>query len=247
MKRSKAGIIIQARMSSTRLPNKVLLPFFENKSILKIILETVEPLNITSVIATSTKASDDKIEEFANKNNVPLFRGDLSNVLNRTISCAKLFGFQKVIRVCADNPFLQEIFLSEILKFDEENSDYVSHFTRDGFPVILKHFGLFPELVSVKSLIEVSKSYKSKYNEEHVTSGVYNNSDHFNINKIFLPDFLELNRSLRFTVDTAEDFSLMQKVYIDYLKNNKEIKQTIEKLDKETIRLMKRNIKHQKK
>jgi len=100
-------IIIQARLSSSRLPRKVLMPFVNNKSILQILIENL--LKVFSkdqiILATTKSDIDDELEKFAINNKLNYFRGEESNVLKRFIDCAEHFKVSNIIRVCADNPF----------------------------------------------------------------------------------------------------------------------------------------------
>ena len=103
---SETGIILQARTDSTRMPEKVILPFFQEKSILDLLLEKTKKLVAPVVLATTLNPSDDRICRLAEKHEVPVFRGSENDVLDRFIQAARKFGFSKIIRVCADNPFL---------------------------------------------------------------------------------------------------------------------------------------------
>jgi spore coat polysaccharide biosynthesis protein SpsF (cytidylyltransferase family) len=101
------GIIIQARTGSARLPGKTLLPFFEDKSILDIIIENIQNhFQEKIIIATTQNTQDEKIVEIAKRNKVLWFRGNEENVLKRFIDAAKNFGLNTIIRICGDNPFI---------------------------------------------------------------------------------------------------------------------------------------------
>ena len=77
------GIIIQARMTSTRLPGKVLKPFQDNSTILGRLCKNLKLLHLPMIIATSTNPDDDRIVEFCKKNKIQYFRGEEQNVLKR--------------------------------------------------------------------------------------------------------------------------------------------------------------------
>ena len=106
----QTGIIVQARTGSTRLPNKVLLPFYKEQCILDIILQRLKTLKYPVVVATSSHPNDNKIVKAAKKNNVQIFRASEENVLERYIDCAIENNFSNIIRVCADNPFIDTYF-----------------------------------------------------------------------------------------------------------------------------------------
>ncbi|MDB4710952.1 hypothetical protein OAF16_04405, partial [Flavobacteriales bacterium] len=104
---SETGIIIQARTGSTRLPNKIILPFYKEKGILELIVERINKYtDIPIVVATTKNPKDDAIVKIASKNGVGCYRGSENNVLSRFIETAKKNNFKNIIRICADNPFL---------------------------------------------------------------------------------------------------------------------------------------------
>ena len=207
----QTGIIVQARTGSTRLPNKVLLPFYEGKGILEL---TITKLRNNSklpiVIATSNNSSDEKIIQLAKKCNVEFFVGSEKNVLERFIDAAEHFNFSSIIRVCSDNPFLDMSDLN-ILSNENEAYDY-SCFIVNGNPSILSHVGFWAEKVSLKALKKIQKLSKKNQHQEHVTSYVYQYPEKFNINKIETHQMFS-KRNIRLTLDTLEDFIVLKKIY----------------------------------
>ena len=104
---SYTAMIIQARVSSTRLPEKILMPFYDKYCCLELLVERIKPaIDIPIIIATSSNKKDNAIESLSKKMNVLCYRGDEHNVLKRFIDCAKQFNLKNIIRVCSDNPFL---------------------------------------------------------------------------------------------------------------------------------------------
>lgn len=98
--------MIQARVGSTRLPNKILLPFYQNKCILQLLLDKLRQVDGTNiVIATSKAPQNDAIEHLAKQENVLCFRGEENDVLQRFIDAAHAFDAERLIRICSDNPF----------------------------------------------------------------------------------------------------------------------------------------------
>ena len=88
------GIVIQARTGSTRLPNKMLLPFHASKGILELLLEKLRNSfnNLPIIVATTTNNRDDVIVELCLKNKIKYFRGSENNVLQRFIDVANKFS-----------------------------------------------------------------------------------------------------------------------------------------------------------
>ena len=128
-------IFIQARMSSQRLPGKVLLPF-RGSTILKHTYDKCKKINgVKSVfILTSNEPEDDEIENMCNLNKISIFRGSLSNVLERFQDAARLHCNSEdfIIRICADSPLSDEVFLQDFSNQISEKYFYFSTRFFDG-------------------------------------------------------------------------------------------------------------------
>lgn len=230
------AFLIQARTGSKRLPGKVLLPFDGTNSVLKIIVANLKQAfpKIKLVVCTSLLNVDDPIADFCETNNVLVFRGDAENVLSRLIEAAKKNKISWIFRICADNPFLNMDYILEILqKHRKDNSfDYYSFFTSEGTPVIKTHYGLFGELVSLEALEQVATATSVPLYLEHVTNYIYS-QDQFRLFRIKLPQMLESRPYLRFTMDDAEDFNLLQRLYGYYSDFNFNLEKLIAFIDKQ--------------
>ena len=236
----KITFFIQARTGSTRLPNKVLLPFDEEISILGILIKKLQThfQHIPLVVCTSTSTNDDTIVTYCERLNISCFRGSEDNVLDRFIAAASHFETEDVVRICADNPFLDMHFISELLRFYSENpkADYWSFKNAADVPVIKTHFGFFAEIVTTKALESVRELTKDTLYTEHVTNYIYSN-EIFNSQFKELPSFLKHRNDLRFTIDDIKDFELLKEVYKYHKLNNHSIKKTILWLEKNQLYL----------
>lgn len=214
------GIIIQARTGSTRLHNKILLPFYGKQRIIDILIDNIRACNPGKkiVLATTNLPQDDVLEEVAINSNIHCFRGEEENVLNRFIGAAECFGLNRFIRVCSDNPFLQANSFQQL--FDEHDTnpyDYIAFGFKGGKPTIKSHLGLFAELTTTDALKRVAALTQEKLFIEHVTIYLYTHPEQFSVRLLALPSVLEDRFDLRFTLDTAEDFSLLGEVYAAFL------------------------------
>ena len=214
----KTGIIIQARKGSTRLPGKVVEPFYKNESILEIIINRIlkkyDPDKV--VLATTDNVIDDEVEVVGLKAGIQVFRGDENNVLNRFTSVIKEYGFEGVIRVCADNPFLDVASFDEMQSWGERNkSDYSAYSVSDSTPTIKSHFGLWAEYVSSRALLKAEALTEEKLYQEHVTNYIYGNPEIFKVDLHVLPNNWGKEKNIRFTLDTKEDFELLKEMYQD--------------------------------
>ncbi len=216
MSTTKTGIIIQARMGSTRMPGKVLLPFHTDDSILDIIVRKLQQNNFSLpvVLATSNSDADHVLESWANENAVPVFRGSETDVLDRFIAAAEFFGFRSVVRVCADNPFLDEGLLQKLLEIAmTTTADYISFEAGENTPAMKSHLGVFAEWVTLDALKKAQRLTADKLHTEHVTNFIYGNPDQFAVKWIKAPLEIYNRNDIRFTIDTVEDFDLMQRIY----------------------------------
>ena len=218
---SQTGIILQARTGSTRMPEKVILPFYGEQSILDLLLEKVKKLEVPMVLATTVNTSDDRICALAGKHDIPVFRGSENDVLDRLIQAARQFGFSKIIRVCADNPFLDLAGIQTLIaKFEQSEADYLSFQLAGNKPSILTHFGFWTEAVRLDALEKAQHLTTEKLYHEHVTNFIYGKPALFNVQ--FIPaDPLVFSRTdIRMTLDTPEDFEIQQEIFVAISKEN---------------------------
>lgn len=211
------GIIIQARKGSTRLPNKMVIPFYGQKGVLELLIEklTTQFSADKIVLATTVNPLDDELITIAEKFKINTYRGNENNVLDRFKEAAEQFNFTTIIRVCADNPFLD---IEHIPKFIKEiegaKIDYVNYKLPNGLPTIKSHLGLFTEAVSLAALKTVNKSTSLSLYQEHVTNYIYEHPEKFKIKLIEMPDYMLGTDNIRLTLDTIEDFKLEQQLYM---------------------------------
>lgn len=211
------GIIIQARTGSTRLPRKMVLPFYEGKCIIEILLERLgrEFTDIPVILATTVSQGDDIIAEIALRSGCRLFRGSEDDVLQRFISAADEFGISRIVRICADNPFLDMQGIRELIGYAGENSDvdYVTFAKSDDTPAMKTHYGFWAEAVSLDALKKAASLTSEKLYHEHVTNFIYANRDIFRVSYLPIPEYLDNNSRIRLTLDTIEDFDMQKEIF----------------------------------
>ncbi|HSD13559.1 MAG TPA: hypothetical protein VLB74_02805 [Flavobacterium sp.] len=209
--------MLQARVGSTRLPQKMVLPFFKDKTILELIIMKLQQNfpHVPIVLATSALEENDILVEIAKGLDCMVFRGSESDVLQRFIDAADTCHFDQIIRVCADNPFLDVSEMRNLIGFAENNPsfDYIS-FSINGNPSIKTHFGFWAEYVTLQALKKVSLTTKEAFYHEHVTNYIYGHSNLFQIKLIAANSILEGRSDIRMTLDTAVDFSTLSEIYL---------------------------------
>lgn len=250
---NKTGIIVQARFSASRLPGKLFLPFYKNKSIIEIVLDKFKTKindDIPIILATTENPLDDKFINLAKSFNIKLFRGSEDDVLKRTIDAAEESQLNTIVRVCADNPLFDVETTLKLLDF-HYGVDYTAYELEGGLPSIKSHLGFWGEVVSINALKKVVDLTKEKFFHEHVTNYVYGNPDLFKINLLKAPSIAYKRKEIRLTVDTQEDFSMLQDIYSKLSENygNHEVEKVIDFLDRNEhyFQLMKRQIIRNKK
>jgi spore coat polysaccharide biosynthesis protein SpsF len=204
----KLGIVIQARLNSTRLPKKILLPVNNEPLILFLLKRIIASIDLPLIVATSTSSGDDELCQLLQDNGILYYRGSEQDVLERFIGAAEAADFTDIIRICSDNPFLDLTYLDKLIKSwrDDSTSDYISYAIH-GSPVILTHLGVFAEIIKLDALKKVKQLFPDNtLYKEHVTNGVYKNADHFRVRFIEIAAELENTTDVRLTVDTAEDY-----------------------------------------
>ena len=211
------GIIVQARMGSTRLPGKILKPFYGGKTLLETLLENLEKVEGTKVIvATSINENNDQLEAFLHKKGKLVFRGSENDVLDRFIKAAEANNVDGIVRICSDNPFMDWYGVTQLVeKAKTSDADYIG-FRINGKPSILTHFGFWGEFVRLAALKRVAETTaKGTPAHEHVTYHLYTHPNEYKCEWISGPDFLEGRDDIRLTIDTPDDLVNALKVYSD--------------------------------
>lgn len=210
-KNKKIGIITQARMASTRLPGKVMLPI-GGKPMLWYFVENLKKSGIPIYIATGTEPSNDILEAFARENNIVFFRGDENNVLSRFYECAKENNLDVIVRITSDCPLIDGKMVKEVtsryLEFNDENVHF-SNCVELTYP-----HGLNFEIFSFKLLEDAYQHASTDFYKEHVTPYIIQNVSGNVVLKHYTRD--KNDSHYRVTVDTWEDFLLVKKLIEEY-------------------------------
>ncbi|MHB1126205.1 MAG: cytidylyltransferase domain-containing protein [Bacillota bacterium] len=200
--------ILQARVSSTRLPGKVLKPILG----MPMLLRQIERLKRASridrlLVATSTEASDNAVQELMEmEGTVGCFRGHLEDVLDRFYSAAKIFSPQHVVRLTGDCPLADPEVIDKVIAFHlERGYDCSSNTLEPTFPD-----GLDVEVFRFKCLERAWREARLPSQREHVTPYIYQHPEKYKIGYYKNPVNLSY---MRWTVDEPEDFDLVNRIY----------------------------------
>ena len=193
------GIIIQARMGSTRLPGKVLKPI-AGKVLLDHVLGRLDGFRCDAgiVVATSTIDQDDAIETHC-RGRVACFRGSELDVLDRYFRCASAYGFDHIVRLTADNPFTDIEELERLVDLHLQGGyDYTHSFG-------MMPLGVGAEVFTFEALSASHREGMAPNHREHVNEFIQENPQRFRIGALDVP-VAKRAPDLRMTVDTQEDY-----------------------------------------
>ncbi|MHC4525810.1 MAG: N-acetylneuraminate synthase family protein, partial [Planctomycetota bacterium] len=185
-----------------------------NKSVLKWVIDRLSDSSQLDevIVATSSSASDDKIEDCCQQWQVPCFRGSENDVLGRFVGAAKKHEADVVVRINADNPLIDSDYIDGLVKcITAGRSDYVSYQTSAGKPVMLTALGFFAEALSRSCLEKAGEFIEDPFEREHVTLGIYKRPDVFKVRFLPIPEFCD-HPDIRLTLDTQGDFGVLQKI-----------------------------------
>lgn len=227
----KTLVIIQARMGSSRLPGKVLMPL-GGSCVLDYVVTRCRQVSKAAdvIVATSSLVQDDPIVQWCLERGVSYSRGPEADVLARYVEAAKPYQPDYVMRVTGDCPFVDFELANEFLEaMIHEPSDTIAWF--GDLPR-----GLVVELVSYEALLNMNKRGREPRHREHVTYYAREYPDQFATTIVEIPPPLRYP-DLRITLDTEEDYALCRAVadafggnklvssavIVDYLNRNPEI------------------------
>jgi len=242
----KIVAVVQARMGSERLPGKVLKPL-AGKPVLWHITQILKNVSLIDdiIIVTTTLENDDKIENFALKNNIKIIRGSVHDVLDRFRLATIETKADIIIRITGDDPCMDTGIIEKVINAHlNSNYDYTSNILKRTFPR-----GMDTEVINRKILEKTWKISKDIHDREHVTLYIRNRQDQFNLQNI--EAWKTFNRpELRLCIDTKEDYLLVSHIYdncykekplnldeiINYLDSHPEIKNINSNIEQKKIK-----------
>ncbi len=201
-------LVIQARVDSKRLNKKSILPIFNNKSSLEIIIDKFKKIKDISKIyvATGSKKKNKKILEIVNKKNVNIYFGSENDVRKRYEKIISLESPDLIIRATADNPLVDMKLSKFLIKYLKTNKNCCYVKFDDKFIPTGSGIELFRKNFFLKHL----KSDNTKFAKEHVTFHMFKKKG-----AVFLrpPKKIITSIPMRITVDNYEDYSFVKYIY----------------------------------
>lgn len=169
--------IIQARMSSSRLPGKMLMQINEKPLLQRVIDRVSDSKKISKIIvATSLNQEDNQIEDYCNSIRTQCYRGDLNNVVKRYMDIIENESVDAFVRISGDSPLIpSEVIDKAVICFENNDCDIVTNVFPRTYPK-----GFSVEVISSKSFAIINQNL-TKDQKEHITKKYYDNSDKFKI------------------------------------------------------------------
>ncbi|HZU92002.1 MAG TPA: glycosyltransferase family protein [Microbacterium sp.] len=204
---TRIGIITQARMTSSRLPGKVLMRA-GGRSMLDHHIDRLLPAGLPIILATTTNAADDPLAALGRARGFDVFRGSEDDVLGRFAGAASNADLDVVVRVTSDCPLIDPALISEgvrrFLELDDPDA-HVSNVIERTFPR-----GFDFEVFSAAALAEADRNADQPLEREHVTPYLYaNRSGRTSVHSV--AQDVDASR-YRVTLDTEEDLTLIREL-----------------------------------
>ena len=202
----KLVAIVQARMGSTRLPNKVMKPIL-GIPLIEILLKRLSKSGAIDeiIVATSTDAKNDVLDAHVQALGFKVFRGSEKDVLQRYVDAARFTNADVIVRITGDCPLVDPILVDSCIEeFKLNNVDYVSNINPPTYPD-----GLDVEVFTRGALEQCALRTNSQFDREHVTPHMRSSKT---FSKYSLSYSCDLSR-MRWTVDEPEDFEVLSAVF----------------------------------
>lgn len=210
----KVVAIVQARMGSTRLPQKVFKEI-DGRPMLWHVVDRLKRAKLIDeiVVATTTKEEDKLIIQLAKDSNVEGYAGSEKDVLDRYYQAARTYKTDIIVRITADCPLIDPEVVDKVIKyFLEGDFDYVSN-TNVGARMAHKQtypVGLDTEVFSFNALQRAWNEAKMLSEREHVTPYIWKNPKIFKVSSV---EYGEDLSHIRLTVDYEQDLRFVREIY----------------------------------
>lgn len=200
---------IEARMTSSRLPGKVLMEY-QGKTNLEHIVNRVSKSKYIDeiVVATTINDTDDPIVDLCKRIGCKYYRGSEDDVLLRVLDAAKSVEAQFIVEITGDAPLVDWRIIDKVIEeFNDAGVDYVANMLEKSYPM-----GFEVQVFSVDTLNQVNALTKSPVDHEHVSLYIYTHPEIFSIKNVTAEKALNYSE-LQFTLDTADDYKLISRIY----------------------------------
>lgn len=216
---TKIVTIVQARVGSSRLPGKTLLPILGEPLLVRMIERVNNSvLKGKVIVATTTNAMDDVIYDLCVRKKINVFRGSEEDLLDRHYQAANEQKADVILKIPSDCPLICSTIIDQVISYfmnHKEEFDYVSNLHPETFP-----YGNDVEVIKFDALEKAWLHAKRKLEREHTTPYIWENPDQFKIGNVEWECGKNFSKSHRWTIDYAEDYQFIKEVFESlYLRN----------------------------
>jgi spore coat polysaccharide biosynthesis protein SpsF len=200
---------IEARMTSSRLPGKVLLPA-QGKPVLARMVERLKLVSSLDgiVVATTINATDDPIEALAAELGIGCWRGSEDDVLKRVLDAAHAFGADVIVELTGDCPLIDPAIVEQCIQaYMAAGVDYLSNVMERTYPI-----GMDTQVFATSILDDVARRTNDPTDHEHVSLYIYRHPELYSLKNVAAPADL-FDPELRLTLDTKQDYELIDTVF----------------------------------
>ena len=200
------SVFLQVRLDSSRLPRKALLPLAD-RPVVEHAMRALDGVEADHRMLLTTEDSVEELSPPANKAGWEIFVGPKEDVLERFVLAARKSGADRIVRATGDNPLVSASMANAALELSSRTgADYAGF---SGLPV-----GSGVEVIDVSALEEAWSEAADPYEREHVAPFLYRRPERYRIEIPQAPDSFRAP-GVRITLDTAEDYAFLQKLYAE--------------------------------
>lgn len=201
---------IEARMSSSRLPGKILADIGGKPAIQHLVDRLRRCLTLDEiVIATTVEKFDDKLVNWANEYGVKCYRGSEDDVLLRVVEAHRSVGSDVIVEITGDCPFTDpDIVDIGVQTFLANECDYLTNCEKFSVPP-----GLFVQVFTLESLEDIERNIKDNAVREHVSLYYYENPDKYRIMHLMTSPSWHLPEDTRIFLDYPEDLDFLREIF----------------------------------
>lgn len=238
-------LLVQARCNSSKIPYKIINELSLNKTMIEHVIERCSKSTKINqiIINTTVNFSDEKLVKIIKNHDVTIYRGSENNVLERTFQASKMARADLVVRVMANNPFIDPELIDCMIDYINASSyEYLYLNAKHKFPE-----GFNCEIYKMSAITKIYRNAKDPYHLENINTYIYNHPEEFNFTKYDLsePSGIEFNytdypninfNKLTLGVNTQSDWNYVKRLFttIYEKKPNFNIKDVLEFLNKNT-------------
>lgn len=200
---------IEARMSASRLPGKVLMDVAGAPALERLVRRLTRAESIDAIVlATTTNPADDALAAWAEERRLPCYRGSEDDVLDRVVEAQRMMGSELIVEICGDTPLLDpRVIDAAVARFLDGDVDVVSNTANLTWPQ-----GIDAQVFRFDDLEKVARTQTEPAVREHVSLYFYEHPEVYRIHHLAAPAE-ETAPHIRLQLDYAEDLDLIRAIY----------------------------------